>query len=211
MYLCDSREYGPLNVPYIPMRLVGGLFGVALVPISYLTMRIMSLSTISALLVSLMLTFENGLITQSRLILLDSPLVFFCGFTAFCFQGFTAENAYRPFTRRWWSWLAATGLSMGATLSVKWVGLFTVATIGVATVLQLWELLGDLKLSMPTIFRHFVARAIGLIILPMLFYMAMFEIHFMVLTGSGDGDAFMSSEFQHSLKGHGMKDTFAGE
>lgn len=34
---------------------------------------------------------------------------------------------------------------MGATVSVKWVGLFTIAWVGSLTVLQLWVLLGDSK------------------------------------------------------------------
>ena len=82
--------------------------------------------------------------------------------------------------------------------------------IGVATVIQLWELLGDLKVSMKLLFRHFVARAICLLGLPMLVYMACFQVHFWVLFQSGDGDGFMSSEFQHSLRGHGMADTYSG-
>jgi dolichyl-phosphate-mannose-protein mannosyltransferase len=41
--------------------------------------------------------------------------------------------------------------------------------------------------------------------------MAMFEIHFAILRNPGDGDAFMSSEFQHSLDGKEMGDTYAGE
>jgi dolichyl-phosphate-mannose-protein mannosyltransferase len=34
-------------------------------------------------------------------------------------------------------------------------------------------------------------------------------IHFWILDQSGDGDGFMSSEFQHTLDGHGMDDTYA--
>jgi dolichyl-phosphate-mannose--protein O-mannosyl transferase len=40
--------------------------------------------------------------------------------------------------------------------------------------------------------------------------MGMFQIHFMILQSSGDGDGFMSSEFQHTLSGRAMADTFAG-
>jgi dolichyl-phosphate-mannose-protein mannosyltransferase len=43
-----------------------------------------------------------------------------------------------------------------------------------------------------------------------MFYMAMFEIHFAILRNPGDGDAFMSSEFQHTLDGKGMQSTYAG-
>lgn len=56
-----------------------------------------------------------------------------------------------------------------------------------------------------------MARAICLIAVPILFYMLMFQIHFSILRNSGDGDAFMSSEFQHTLDGKSMQDTYAGE
>jgi dolichyl-phosphate-mannose-protein mannosyltransferase len=55
-----------------------------------------------------------------------------------------------------------------------------------------------------------MARALCLIVVPILFYMAMFQIHFLILENSGDGDGFMSSEFQHTLGGRGMADTYAG-
>jgi len=91
---------------------------------------------------------ENGLITQSRLILLDSPLVAFTAFTALAWTSFLnihEQGASRAFGPNWWLWLAMTGLGLGATVSVKWVGLFTIAWVGSLTVLQLWFLLGDAK------------------------------------------------------------------
>ena len=36
-----------------------------------------------------------------------------------------------------------TGLCLGATVSVKWVGLFTIGWVGSLTILQLWVMLGD--------------------------------------------------------------------
>ena len=191
--------------------MVPATMGILLVPITYMTMRGLACRPTTALLVSLLITFENGLITQSRHILLDSPVIFFTALSVFFWVGFSNENSSRPFTKRWWIWLAMTGIGLGAVVSSKWVGLFTIATIGVATILQLWELLGDVRISMKLLFRHFVARAICLIVLPALFYMAMFQIHFLILSNSGEGDGFMSSEFQHGLKGHGMDDTLAGQ
>jgi dolichyl-phosphate-mannose-protein mannosyltransferase len=46
-------------------------------------------------------------------------------------------------------------------------------------------------------------------LIPILFYMTMFQLHFAILGSSGEGDAFMSSEFRQTL-GHGMQDTYAG-
>lgn len=94
----------------------------------------------------MLILVENGLVTQSRLILLDSPLVFFTALTALSFTCFTNQHEQGPsraFSGLWWFWLAATGLCLGATLSVKWVGLFTIAWVGSLTILQLWVLLGD--------------------------------------------------------------------
>lgn len=56
-----------------------------------------------------------------------------------------------------------------------------------------------------------MARALCLIVIPIMFYLFMFQIHFLVLANSGEGDGFMSAEFQHTLGGHRMQDTYAGE
>lgn len=49
--------------------------------------------------------------------------------------------------------------------------------------------------------KHLVARVIGLIVIPLLVYMASFYAHFLVLSNSGPGDAQMSSLFQANLRG----------
>ncbi|KAF7291832.1 Glycosyltransferase family 39 protein [Mycena chlorophos] len=207
----DFKEIGKPyeDVPYVAMRLLPALLGVATVPLSYLTLRALDCRATTALLASLFITFENGLVTQSRYILLDSPLIFFTALTIFFWVGFCNEDKHEPFTESWWFWLAMSGLSLGAVFSAKWVGLFTIATVGFSTINQLWLLLGDLRVTPRTWMRHFVARALCLIVIPMVFYMSMFQIHFMILQSSGDGDGFMSSEFQHTLSGRGMQDTFA--
>jgi len=192
------------------MRMLPAVLGVATVPLSYLTLRALDCRASTSLLASMFITFENGLITQSRHILLDSPLVFFTSLAIFFWCGFCNEDKQEPFTTSWWTWLALSGLGLGAVFSAKWVGLFTIATVGVSTVYQLWNLLGDTRVSARLWIRHFIARAICLIAIPLTFYMAMFQIHFMILQNSGEGDGFMSAEFQHTLGGRSMADTNAG-
>lgn len=198
-------------MPYVAMRMLPATLGVLTVPLAYLTLRALECRATTALLASLLITFENGMITQSRHILLDSPLIFFTALTVFIWVGFCNEDKHEPFTESWWVWLTLTGLSLGAVVSCKWVGLFTIATIGLGTLKQLWVLLGDTRVTPKLWIRHFMARALCLIVVPMLFYMFMFWIHFAILSNSGDGDGFMSSEFQHTLRGRYMKDTYAGE
>ncbi|KIM42741.1 glycosyltransferase family 39 protein [Hebeloma cylindrosporum] len=207
----DFKDIGKIydRVPYVAMRMLPATLGVATVPLSYLTLRALDCRATTALLASLFITFENGMVTQSRHILLDSPLIFFTALTVFLWCGFCSEDKHEPFTPSWWTWLTLSGLSLGAVVSCKWVGLFTIATIGVSTLCQLWYLLGDIRVPPRLFIRHFYARAVCLIAVPIIFYMAMFQIHFLILENSGEGDGFMSSEFQHTLGGRSMADTFA--
>jgi dolichyl-phosphate-mannose-protein mannosyltransferase len=150
------------------MRLFPAILGILVVPIIFNTLRSSGCTQTTSLLGAIMIIFENGLVTQSRLILLDSPLVFSTAFTAWAWTIFenkyhtaaipgdpvrTASGAMSPdrgdgvFSPEWWIWLVLTGLGLGATVSMKWVGLFTIAWVGSLTVLQLWNLLGDLRVT----------------------------------------------------------------
>jgi dolichyl-phosphate-mannose-protein mannosyltransferase len=191
------------------MRMVPALLGLWTIPLGYMTLRMLDCRVTSALLGAVLLIFENAFITQSRHILLDAPLIFFTALTIFFWVGFSNENRHRPFTEGWWAWLVLTGLALGAVVSCKWVGLFTIATVGLGTLQQLWLLLGDLRVPPKLWIKHFLARALCLIVVPLLFYMFMFQIHFLILENAGEGDGFMSPEFQHTLGGHRMQDTFA--
>ena len=87
-------------------------------------------STAASTMNQLLTLLDNALVTQSRLILLDSPLVVFTAFTALAWTAFGNLHEQGPkkaFTPLWWTWLSLTGLGLGATVSVKWVGLFTIA------------------------------------------------------------------------------------
>lgn len=155
------------------MRVLSAVMGILVVPIIFLTLRSSGCTQTTALLGAALITFENGLITQSRLILLDSPLVICTAFTAWTWTTFETKyhGASLPgsparkgdgtravgssdavFSADWWTWLALTGLGLGATVSMKWVGLFTIAWVGSLTALQLWNLLGDLRVT-PVCFR----------------------------------------------------------
>ncbi|KAM3422357.1 Dolichyl-phosphate-mannose--protein mannosyltransferase [Cercospora zeina] len=205
-----GKDYLEAKVPYVAMRLLPALLGVLAVPTMFLTLKASGCKTVTAALGAGLLTFENGFVTQSRLILLDSPLVIFTALTGLSWISFINQHELGPrkaFAPSWWFWLAATGVCLGATASVKWVGLFTIAWVGSLTALQLWVLLGDTKNVTPRLwFKHFFARVFCLIIIPITFYMAMFAIHFVCLVNPGDGDGFMSSEFQSTLNSNGMAD-----
>lgn len=206
-----GKDYLEPGVPYVAMRLMPALLGVGLVSTTFLTLRASGCSQVIAVMASLLVTFENGLLTNARLILLDSPLITATALTALAFQKFTVvdEDHTQHFSSRWWTYLGLTGLFLGATVSIKWVGLFTIGWIGIITMYQLFNHLGNLKIGVPRLAQLFFARALCLIVLPVLFYMAMFAIHFQCLVNPGDGDGFMSSEFQSTLNGKAKDPTLA--
>ncbi|KAI9739913.1 MAG: hypothetical protein M1818_004969 [Claussenomyces sp. TS43310] len=205
-----GKDYVEPGVPYVAMRLLPAVCGILLAPTMFLTLKAVGCRTVTAAMGAGLIIFENGLLTQARLILLDSPLMIATAFTALAFTSFTNQHEQGPskaFDPSWWFWLTMTGLGLGMTASIKWVGLFTIAWVGGLTVLQLWVLLGDTRTVTIRIFsKHVLARVFCLIVIPVAFYMAMFAIHFTCLVNPGDGDGFMSSEFQSTLNSKAMQD-----
>ncbi|KAF9413513.1 hypothetical protein BGZ94_000709 [Podila epigama] len=207
-FLFDSigDSYITNNVPYIGLRALPAFLGALTVAVVYQTLREAGFPIVTCALAGFFIAFDNMQVSQTRLILLDSMLVFFMVCSILSYVKFY-KLRYNPFSTRWWAWMTATGVFIGLTLSVKMVGLFTVSTIGVAVIWDLWELL-DIRrrLTMQQFMKHFWARAFSLILVPIVVYLFWFYVHFAILIHSGSGDAFMSSEFQETLKGNSMLD-----
>ncbi|KAI9492559.1 glycosyltransferase family 39 protein [Zychaea mexicana] len=193
------------NVPYIGLRALPATLNVLCVVLIYGIMRESGYAVLTCALSAGMYVLDNSAVAQNRLIMLDSMLVFYMLSTVYSYIRFR-KLRYQEFTRSWWFWLVTTGVMMAMTLSVKLVGLFVVATIGICVLVDLWELL-DIRRGLPMnhFVKHFNARAIALIIVPVFVYMFWFYIHFAILDQSGPGDTFMSSAFQETLKNSAIK------
>ncbi|KAM9380867.1 protein O-mannosyl-transferase 2 [Phaethornis superciliosus] len=188
---------------YIGMRGFCAFLGSCLVPFAYLTVLELSKSLPAALLTAFILIFDTGCITLSQYILLDPILMFFL-MAAVLSMVKCNSCADRPFSASWWFWLSLTGVNLAGAMGVKFVGLFVVLLVGLNTVYDLWDLLGNLSLSLVTFGKHLLARVLCLILLPLALYMAMFAVHFTVLNKSGPGDGFFSSAFQSQLVGNNL-------
>lgn len=196
----DSYE----DHPILGMRLFCVLLGTLIVPFSYVIVWNLSRSISSSVLASSMLLFDVGMITLSQYILLDPIMMFFIVGSTMGMALFKSRGAERPFTLSWWFWLAWTGFFLGCAISVKFVGLFVVALVGLFTAYDLWRLYSNLANSLLTVGRHFLARALCLILLPVLLYTFFFWVHLAVLYRSGNGDGFYSSAFQSTLEGNSL-------
>ncbi|KAJ5796687.1 uncharacterized protein N7518_005227 [Penicillium psychrosexuale] len=195
-----SGEKYPEDVNYTFMRAFNAAFGIICIPLAYYTARELNFRRPTVWLISLMVLCENSYATISRFILLDSMLLCFTFTTTMCWARFHRLQR-DSFSLEWYAWLCLTGLSIGCVCSVKWVGFFCTALVGLYTIDDLWNKFGDLKMPRAVLAKHLVARVVGLIVIPILVYMFFFYLHFLVLANSGPGDAQMSSLFQANLQG----------
>ncbi|KAI5120378.1 hypothetical protein M0805_006900 [Coniferiporia weirii] len=197
-------SYTENHVPYIGLRALPATLGALTVPVVYAIMKESGYSTIIAAFSALLILLDNGHIAQDRLILLDAQLIFFTALTTYTYIRFR-KLRYNEFSTEWWTWLIATGVCLACCLGSKINGILIFFTIGAAVLVDLWDLL-DIKkgYSMEHFTRHFIARAIGLIIVPIIVYLSFFWVHFATLPHSGAGDSFMSPAFQETLLGNEM-------
>lgn len=195
----SGQEY-PEYIDYVKMRLFNALFSAMCVPVAYFTGKAIGFSLPTIWLFTTLVLFENSYATLGRFILLDSMLLFFTVLSVFTFVKFHNERS-KPFGRKWWKWLFYTGVALGCTISVKMVGLLIISLVGIYTVVDLWNMLGDKKMSHKTYAAHWLSRIFCLIIVPFIIFLACFKVHFELLSHSGTGDANMPSLFQANLIG----------
>ncbi|GFQ91933.1 protein O-mannosyl-transferase 2 [Trichonephila clavata] len=188
---------------YLGMRLFCVLHGICIIPFSFLIVWELTYSLPASALAATFIIFDVGMITLSQYILLDPILMFFIIGSVLGMVKFHSQNN-RPFSLIWWFWLSWTGIFMACSISVKFVGLFVVILVGLHTLNDLWNILGNLDISMFQVVKHFAARALCLIILPAALYITFFYIHLKTLYKSGSGDGFFSSAFQSQLQGNSL-------
>lgn len=189
------------NVPVWALRLLPAVLGGLCVPLAYQIVVELGFSTLAGLIAAILVLFENALITQSRLILLEPVLIFFILLAFMSYLKFQSYQQISPFSMSWWFWLVMTGVSCSFAVGVKYMGFFTyLLMLGIAGV-HSWQLIGDHKLSNMSVVFHLGARCLALLLLPAVFYLGTFYIHLSILTHSGPHDHIMSSAFQASLEG----------
>lgn len=140
-----SGETYPEELNYTFMRVFNSAFGALCVPVAYFTAKELNFKRQTVWLVTMMVLFENSYTTISRFILLDSMLLFFTFTTVLCWARFHRLQR-DPFSPEWGFWLMMTGISIGCVCSVKWVGFFCTALVGLYTIEDLWNKFGDLKM-----------------------------------------------------------------
>uniref|UniRef100_A0A8C6H4L6 Dolichyl-phosphate-mannose--protein mannosyltransferase n=2 Tax=Mus TaxID=862507 RepID=A0A8C6H4L6_MUSSI len=195
-----GAEYSS-NVPIWSLRLLPALAGALSVPMAYQIVLELHFSHGAAIGAALLMLIENALITQSRLMLLESILIFFNLLAVLSYLKFFNSQTHSPFSVHWWLWLLLTGVSCSCAVGIKYMGIFTyLLVLGIAAV-HAWNLIGDQTLSNMRVLSHLLARIVALLVVPVFLYLLFFYVHLMLLYRSGPHDQIMSSAFQASLEG----------
>lgn len=181
------------NNDYLFARIPSALFGSACIPLMYLICRELQLSISSSVLGAALPLFDNLLITESRLILLDSQLICYLKLTLFCaLRLWRTAEAGKIATKRYYVYLVSTALSGTAAFSVKWTAAVTPFLVVLVCGLGVWFL------SKPTPLLHCaVAGALGLA-----FYVIPWYIHLRVSTTSTLMAIRMGDRFRSTLHGN---------
>lgn len=163
-----SKSYGDFN--FLPLRAIVAFFGVFLIILIYFLVKELGFSEKTAFFSAFFMIFDNALLLQSRLILMDIFLLFFIFLSLYLYLLIKKTT---PFSRRWWILNFFLGISLGAAISIKLIGL------GILFLLWLWEIFEERVFSKE---KKELFVKIGLwAILPLFLFFLFFLIHFSLL------------------------------
>ncbi|KAI5969193.1 hypothetical protein CANMA_001746 [Candida margitis] len=186
------------NVPYTLMRLFSGVCGILTVNLAYFTVRL-DYDYLVSLFAAALVLFENSLTTQSKFILLDSALILGQALTIYYFSLLCRAEPERQW---WWVYVIATGLSLGWTISIKLTGFYTLLWVGIFTLLDSYQLLGDLTISTFKWFRILFYKFFTLLILPLTIYLSLWKVHFDLLPFEGPNSGLISPRLRSTFQGY---------
>lgn len=181
-----GKDYGA--VLYYPLREIAAVFGVLTVPLMYSTARTLGVSWAGSLVAAGLFCFDNLNVIESRLILMDSQIVFYLVLSLYCALQLWKS---RPGTLRRWFWLTATGFVCGCSISVKWTALATPGLIAIVSFFGLHFLDDPL-----TLLECLWAGSVGIGL-----YCFLFWVHFKTFTHTGPGVGFFPEDFKATLIG----------
>jgi dolichyl-phosphate-mannose-protein mannosyltransferase len=169
---------------YLGMRAMTTLSGTFLPLLIYYILNRLQSNSLVSFVAGLFVIFENNLLVTSRFFMLDIFLLFF---------GFAAVLLYLKCREKftWKLWVLTAIIAVSAFL-IKWTAASFLAFI------VMFELLDFIKGQNR---RSFKKRLIVFCGVAFAFYFLIFAIHFELLPNTGQGDDFMSPQFQKELVG----------
>lgn len=178
---------------YLILRFLPSLAGSLLPIVVFLIMQELGISLFASFAGSLFLVFDNGLLVQSRFILMDALLLLY-GFTSVLFY-----LKYRNQKKKYLLFLA--GIFGICAFSVKWNAL---SFVGLPILIECLSVLKSFtKSGLRFIdFSKILLLFFALFAVPLVIYFSIITAYSLILHKSGVGDAFMSPAYQKTIDGN---------
>lgn len=181
------------NTDYYSARIPSAVFGSLCIPVMYSICRSLGLSISASILGAVMTLFDNLLLIESRLILLDAQLIFYIELTLLCaLRLWRQAESGALGSRSYYGYLAATAISGAAAMSVKWTAAVTPFLIAIVCAFGVWFL----RKPMP-VMHCIIAACIGLSV-----YVVPWFIQVRVATVSTSSATRMGDRFRSTLHGN---------
>ncbi|KAA8496168.1 Dolichyl-phosphate-mannose--protein mannosyltransferase 1 [Porphyridium purpureum] len=179
----------PPELKWFPLRTISAVFGALHAPLMYRCCRKLAIERLVCIMAAFMINFDMVNVIESRLILTDSQLLFYCGLALyFMLELWDTE----PYSRARAKYVLLAGLACGGAISVKYTGLGTPGVTGLVCLFGLY---------FPVYGRITVLECVAIGAYGLFVFMLCFQIHFLLLPNGGDGDGFMPTWFRMSLVG----------
>lgn len=186
------RNPYPTN-DYIIPRAISAAFGTFCVPLFFLICRELCLSHEACLMGTLLPLLDNLLIIESRLILLDSQLIFYLALTLlFALRLWRAAEDGRRGSTYYFALLVNTATVGAAAISIKWTAVVTPLLVTFVSVFNVPFLTRRLH-----VFHCVLAAVVAIIV-----YVIPWYIHLFISTQSTPLATEMSERFRSTLHGN---------
>ena len=189
------------KIPYIVLRSFAATLGLFTIILTYSTLRLSGANIYVAFATSLAFIFENAFATTSRLILPDSPIIFFIALAVYAFK---KSELYTDESCASYKYIIISAIAAGCASSSKWVGLCTIVWLGLLCIWRFTFMMGDLSKPVCKSVKHTVMKGGILIIIPVVIYLLSFAAHISLMTKVSDDSEFIIPEYQSSLIGNNV-------
>lgn len=129
-------------------RIVGTLFGIAMVPIAYLFGKRLTKSTPAAALACTLFAFDFMHFTQTRIATLDVYITFFVILMYYFMYEYSCLSFYDTPLRKTLLPLGASGICMGLGIACKWTGMYAGAGLAVIFFATLYKRMQEYRYAL---------------------------------------------------------------
>lgn len=187
--------------PYVVLRSFASTLGLFTVILTYSTLRLSGANLLVSFATTVAFIFENAFVTTSRLILPDSPVIFFISLAIYAFK---KSEMYQDDSCNSYKYIIISAIAAGCASSSKFVGLCTVAWLGLLCIWRFTFMMGDLSKPVCRSVKHTVTKGAIFIVIPVVIYFLSFYAHIALMTNISEDSEYISSEYKSALIGNNV-------